>query len=222
MKKKTKKATNEKTLGNLNPKNYFEQLEIFFASECTVNPVFEYEDIKLTQKTRENFAQVSFTHFELAKSILDIVLNKFGSENKWLESFGEVLSQEEVETIFNDYIREHGFEEDLELNLTPNIASTASTVYDPKTGKNVLNVKVPCNYRKDWILGVADHEVATHFLRRHNEKHQFFCRKKEKYEIKSCLKTEEGLASLNQLIRTVRYHRLSSGFKNGLRCGKLH
>ncbi len=56
IKKKTKKATNEKTLGNLNPKNYFEQLEIFFASECTVNPVFEYEDIKLTQKTRENFA----------------------------------------------------------------------------------------------------------------------------------------------------------------------
>lgn len=87
--------------------------------------------------------------------------------------------------------------------MTPNIASTASTTYDPKTGKNVLNVKIPCNYRKEWILGVADHEVATHFLRRHNEKHQFFAKKKEKYEIKSCIKTEEGLAGLNQLIRTV-------------------
>lgn len=56
MKKKPKKVTNEKTLGNLNPKNYFEQLDLFFANECKINPVFEYEDLKLTQKTRDNFS----------------------------------------------------------------------------------------------------------------------------------------------------------------------
>lgn len=60
MKKKPKKVTNEKTLGNLNPKNYFEQLDLFFANDCKINPMFEYEDLKLTQKTRENFSQCSF------------------------------------------------------------------------------------------------------------------------------------------------------------------
>jgi hypothetical protein len=105
----------------------------------------------------------------------------------------------------NNYIREHGFEEELELNMVPNIASNASTTYDPKTGKHRLNIKVPCAYRKDWILGVADHEAATHFLRRHNEKFQPWLKKREKYEIKSCLVTEEGLAGLNQFVRTVSW-----------------
>ena len=130
-------------------------------------------------------------------------MKKFGSEKQWQEQFGEVLEQEEVETILNNYIKEHGFEEELELYMTPNIASNASTSYDPKTGKHRLNIKVPCAYRKDWILGVADHEAATHFLRRHNEKFQPWLKKREKYEIKSCLSTEEGLAGLNQFVRTV-------------------
>lgn len=53
--KKKKKATNEKTLGMLNPKNAFEQQELFFLNDCQVNPVFEYENIQATQKTMSNF-----------------------------------------------------------------------------------------------------------------------------------------------------------------------
>lgn len=152
----------------------------------------------------QNFSTVSFKYFELAKAILDIVMKKFGSESSWLQQFGDVLPIEEVETIFTQYIRDHGFDEELELNMTTNIASNASTSYDPKTGKHRFNVKIPCVYRKDWVLGVADHEAATHFLRRHNEKSQPWLKKREKYEIKSCIHTEEGLAGLNQFVRTVR------------------
>jgi hypothetical protein len=53
--KKKKKATNEKTLGQLNPKNCFEQQELFFANDCQVDPIFEYENILATQKTMQNF-----------------------------------------------------------------------------------------------------------------------------------------------------------------------
>jgi tRNA U34 5-methylaminomethyl-2-thiouridine-forming methyltransferase MnmC len=56
-----------------------------------VNPIFEYENIQATQKTMQNFNMVSFKHFQLAKDILEIVLNKFGSEKQWQEQFGEVL-----------------------------------------------------------------------------------------------------------------------------------
>ena len=58
--------------------------------------------------------------------------------------------------------------------MCSNIASTASTSYDPKTNTHRLNVKIPCVYRKGWIQGVADHEAGTHYLRRYNEKFQTF------------------------------------------------
>jgi len=126
---------------------------------------------------------------------MDLVLTKFGSESAWLEQFGDVLPQEEIETFFNNYIQENEFQE-LELNMCQNIASNASTSYDPKTNTHRLNVKTTCNYRRDWIRGVADHEAGTHYLRRYNEKFQTWM-KREKYEIKSCLITEEGFAGLN-------------------------
>jgi hypothetical protein len=58
------------------------------------------------------------------------------------------MQQEEVEAVLNNYIKEHGYGEELELNMTQNIQSNASTSYDPKTGKHKFNVKVPCAYRK--------------------------------------------------------------------------
>jgi hypothetical protein len=49
-------------------------------------------------------------------------------------------------------------------------------------------------------MGVLDHEVGTHFLRRHNEKNQAWYKKKDKFEIKNCMATEEGFASINQMV----------------------
>jgi hypothetical protein len=49
-KKKTKVKQNEQALVNTLPKNIEEQELIFFESGCTINPVFEYENLELTQK----------------------------------------------------------------------------------------------------------------------------------------------------------------------------
>jgi len=46
-------------------------------------------------------------------------------------------------------------------------------------------------------MGVIDHEIGTHFLRRNNEKFQVWYKKREKYEVKNCMKTEEGFACTN-------------------------
>ena len=54
------------------------------------------------------------------------------------------------------------------------------------------------------MLGVLDHEIGTHFLRKHNEKNQFWFKKRDKYDMKTCIATEEGLASTNQVISTVK------------------
>ena len=126
----------------------------------------------------------------------------FGSESKYLESEGEKYSHEETATIMSNYIKELGFEDELELNFQPNLITRTSITYDPKLCTNKVNVRIPVNYRRDNILGVLDHEVGTHFMRRYNEKFQPWFNKKGKYEMKSCMATEEGLANINQLVRT--------------------
>jgi len=82
------------------------------------------------------------------------------------------------------------------------VAATSVT-HDPKTGKSKLNIRLPIEYRQGRILGVLDHEIGTHYLRKHNERNQIWSKKREKYEIKPCIKTEEGFACTNQCVRTV-------------------
>ena len=50
-------------------------------------------------------------------------------------------------------------------------------------------------------MGVIDHEIGTHFLRRFNERFQVWNKKRDKYEVKNCMRTEEGFASTNQMVR---------------------
>ena len=97
-------------------------------------------------------------------------MKTFGSESKYLESEGEKYSHEETEAIMSNYIKELGFEDELELNFQPNLITRTSITYDPKMCTNKVNVRIPVNYRRDNILGVLDHEVGTHFMRRYNEK----------------------------------------------------
>ena len=49
-----------------------------------------------------------------------------------------------------------------------------------------------------------NHEIGTHFIRKFNEKNQKWFNNRKKFGITApYLKTEEGLASLNQLVSYV-------------------
>lgn len=54
------------------------------------------------------------------------------------------------------------------------------------------------------MIGILDHEIGTHFLRKHNEKLQQWYKKREKFDMKTCIATEEGLACTNQMVQTVQ------------------
>ena len=55
------------------------------------------------------------------------------------------------------------------INFTVEQVAPTSVTYDSKSGMCNLNIKVPCKYRAANIIGVLDHEIGTHFLRKHNE-----------------------------------------------------
>ena len=46
-------------------------------------------------------------------------------------------------------------------------------------------------------MGVLDHEIGTHYLRKFNESQQKWFKKKEHYKMSTCIATEEGLASIH-------------------------
>ena len=49
-----------------------------------------------------------------------------------------------------------------------------------------------------------NHEIGTHFIRKFNDKNQKWFKDRKKYNLASSyLKTEEGLASINQLLSYV-------------------
>lgn len=65
-----------------------------------------------------------------------------------------------------------------------------------------MNIRDPPEYRRGRLYGVIDHEIGTHFMRKFNERMQVWHKKRDKWELKSCIQTEEGFACVNQLVRT--------------------
>lgn len=124
-------------------------------------------------------------YLAIAIKILDSFLKVYGSESAYLESEGDCVSQEETERIFRDYIDNLGFSEALGIEFKSRQVAPTSVTHDPKTGKSKVNIRLPCEYRQGRIMGVLDHEIGTHYLRRHNEKFQFWYKKKEKYDLKN-------------------------------------
>jgi hypothetical protein len=144
-----------------------------------------------------NYKEPSEEFMDIAKAIMNSFLDTFGSESSYLETEGDKVSQEETETIFTSYIEQLGFEDWLLITFNRKQVAPTSCTHDPKSGKSKINVRIPCEYRRGRIMGVLDHEVGTHFLRRFNERFQVWHKKKEKYEMKSCTATEEGFACVN-------------------------
>ena len=88
------------------PKNIEEQQELFFANDCKVNPVFEYENYALTQKFLQQYKEPSDKYMDVATKILDSFLEAFGSESHYLETEGDILTQEETEHIINNFLED--------------------------------------------------------------------------------------------------------------------
>ncbi len=102
-----------------------------------------------------------------------------------------------------DYLEDLQITDQVTLNFCKNKVAPTSVTHDPKGGKSKINIGLPIEYREGRIMGVLHHEIGTHFLRKFNEKQQVWYKKREKYELRNCIQTEEGFASINQLFEMV-------------------
>jgi len=181
------------------PKNLDEECVRFFENQCSINPVFEYDNPALAFKYLQQFKQPNDEYMMIAKNILESFLKYYQSETEYLTTEGEILTQEETEQYFMEYLEELEIQDQLVLSFQRNKVAPTSVTHDPKGGKSRINIGLPIEYRRGRIMGVLHHEIGTHYLRKHNEKQQVWYKKREKYELKNCIQTEEGFAAINQV-----------------------
>lgn len=65
-------------------------------------------------------------------------------------------------------------------------------------GKTEIIIRDPVKYRKNKILGVLNHEIGTHVVRKHNDLLQPWNKKRKKYNLSKFLHIEEGLGCINK------------------------
>lgn len=187
-----KKKKKGPTLQELIPLNYLSEKAKFYQMNLKYNPQFIYSFEKLKWPYKRPHVQL----LKSAKAILEATIQKYGNDSVYYSQFGRVITQEETCKYFDEYIATLNLTDKLTYIFTENTIAPTSVIHD-ENGTAKIIVSLPIMYQEKRVLDVLNHEVGTHFLRKHNEKVQVFYRERAKYGLKSYLCIEEGLASLN-------------------------
>lgn len=167
-----------------------------FLFDPNYNPQFVYES-PITQKDLLRFGEVSSEYLDTAMKIMKKVIDKWGTESNYLrEMEGELMEKKDVSQKIHEYLEMHGLERKVRVYFTQK--AIARTLVDGTD----LYIRIPFDYRQDGFIGVLDHEVGTHILRRINDRIQPWSEKREQYALRPHLETEEGLASLHSHVST--------------------
>lgn len=162
-----------------------------FLFDPEYNPQFEYED-EIDEETLTIYGEVNEDLLSTAKYILNKVQKQWpDSEEYFAQTEGSLLSQAEVEQSIRSYLSRHKLENIVSVNYSSKVLSRTSV-----TG-NVLNIRIPVQYRAQGILGMLEHEIGVHVMRRLNDEKQPWRGHRGKYHLEPYLATEEGLAVLH-------------------------
>jgi hypothetical protein len=178
-------------LSSLTPCNVADAKELFFRSDCQINPIFRYTKPEKVAARLAEHAPVSTSLLPIALKILS--LGGADYDSRVAGQLGPLLSREEVERRVERYAREAGLEVKIEFS--------ANQVSRTMITKSQISCRWPLEYRDREFAGVLAHELGTHLIRTSNEALQPWGRGKARRQFKLApfLDTEEGLATLMAL-----------------------
>lgn len=137
--KKSKKVT-IKILASM-PNNAREEEEAFFASNFTVNPVFEYDNPMVASRFISQFKKPRSELMPIATKIMDAFLAEYGSESNYFLTEGRVITDhDETEEIFKRYLEELNVLETALINFSEKIVAPTSVTYDNYSSKIRINI----------------------------------------------------------------------------------
>jgi hypothetical protein len=205
LKKKSQKETSSPKkkeslhIGKIAPINIMDQQRQFFESNCTINPIFQYQEGSNLLGYTEKF-QPHNQYLDKAISILESGLNDYKTEFSFNKTGCPVLTQEETLETFQQYLDVLGIRNSVEIVFNEAAIAPTAVTHNPKTLVSQITVGLPIVYCKERVKGVMNHEIGTHLLRTLNERKQIWYKKRDKFGLGPYIETEEGLASLNTMI----------------------
>jgi hypothetical protein len=174
----------------INPINKEEEKKKFLFDPL-YNPQFEYAE-EITPEELNKYGPVSSEYLDLAKSIIDKVMAKYGNESKYLEEVeGRILSRDEVVTAINDYLKELNLQDTMMIQFSRNFIARTS-VHD-----NIIRLRLPIEHREHSLQATLNHEIGTHYLKNLNDLVQPWHKKRSEFGLHEHLETEEGVAVLH-------------------------
>lgn len=181
-------------LSDLIPINLDTEKAKFFAANFDYNPQFVYQK-NILKTELEKYGKPKWWYLFLAKRILNQYLkNQVITENT--NNREEYLKQDIIEKKIKQRLDDYGLTNKYEVVFSKNFISRISV----NNNKKIIKVRLPIKIHLIEIEATLNHEIDTHILRQLNYEQQPWFKKKKKYGFKPYLRTEEGLAIINELI----------------------
>eukprot|EP00392_Amoebophrya_sp_AT5.2_P003768 g3773.t1 len=194
-------------LVRVRPTNLEEQEAKFFASGCSIDPIFEYSYPRdQVSKLFEKNSDIDTSLMNEAKRILEKTLARFKDGDEYMAALHgtDHYSAEELREFVLDYLRELKLEDKVSLKIAKAGLAAACCTKNFQDGRNTYEIMLSSgSMSKIMAQGVCDHEIGTHLLRMMNEDLQAWSnlngvgnRKRFGLHLNPWI-TEEGFATLN-------------------------
>lgn len=181
-------------LNDLVPINLHAEREKFFDSGFQYNPQFIYQK-NFSKKELSKYGKPKLWYLFLAKRIINKYL-KEEQTNTTNYDRESSLNQTNIQSLIEDRMDFYGLKNNYEIVFSDRFISRISI----NNKRKQIKVKLPIKINKNEIEPILSHEIDTHVLRQLNYKQQPWFEKKKIHGFKPYLRTEEGLATINELI----------------------
>ena len=177
-------------LKDLIPTNLQEEKVKFFANNYHYNPQFEYTK-HISRKELEKYGKPKLRYLILARRII----RKYRKQ-ELIEKPEKNISKNTLKEKVLNYLKEYKLENTYRILFSNQYISRIAVNFKEKT----IKIREPIIITEDEIEGVLNHEIGTHALRQENYEQQKWYKKKKKYKFKEHIRTEEGLAIINEML----------------------
>lgn len=181
-------------LSNLIPLNLQEEKAKFFASGFKYNPQFLYRTNTPSNELTKH-GKPKLWYLFLAKRILRKYLKDQKSSEQQVDD-KKFLSQIQIEKLIAKRLSFYDLEHQYQVLFSNDFVSRIAVNNNDK----IIKVRLPVMINEYEIEATFSHEIDTHVLRQLNYEKQPWFKKKKQHAFKPYLRTEEGLAVINELI----------------------
>ncbi len=181
-------------LSDLIPINLDSEKEKFFAANFKYNPQFIYgKNTSVTELMK--YGKPKFWYLFLAKRILKKHLKEKDLAKQIID--GKVfLDQDRIEDLIEERLLIYNLQNEYNIVFSKNFISRIAVNNIDK----LVKVRLPVVIDQSEIEAILNHEVDTHIVRQLNYERQTWFKNKKSNGFKAYLRTEEGLAAVNELI----------------------